>query len=136
MTTRACSQVADEPGGADVLVMPIVYVTNMAPSLEFYRALGFTERQRSRSDNWVELEGKGSLLALHLSGGGKPMAGGRVELCFVATGPLEHLRDDLAAAGITSLGPVLDEAFGRAMTVTDPDGLEIQINEHDPDLYT
>lgn len=119
-----------------MLVMPIVYVTNMAASLAFYGALGFSERQRSRSDGWVEMEGEGGLLALHLSQGKKPVAGGRVELCFVATSRLESLRDDLAAAGITSLGPVLDEAFGRAMIVTDPDGLELQINEHDPELYT
>jgi hypothetical protein len=30
----------------------------------------------------------------------------------------------------------MDEAFGRSLVVTDPDGLEIQINEHDHELYT
>jgi len=27
------------------------------------------------------------------------------------------------------------EAFGRSLLLHDPDGLPLQINEHDPDLY-
>lgn len=32
--------------------------------------------------------------------------------------------------------PIADEAFGRFMQVVDPDGLVLQVQEHDPSLYT
>lgn len=119
-----------------MLVMPIVYVTDVSASVRFYSALGFTERRRSRSDNWVELAGDGGRLALHRTTGGNRPSKGRVELSLSTTEPLDHLRDVLVHAGIASVGPVIDEAFGRSLVVTDPDGLEIQINEHDHELYT
>jgi hypothetical protein len=30
---------------------------------------------------------------------------------------------------------IVDENFGRLLRVTDPDGMVIQVNEHDPELY-
>ncbi|MDE0527231.1 MAG: hypothetical protein OXH85_00800 [Truepera sp.] len=41
----------------------------------------------------------------------------------------------LAGLGITPLGNIADEAFGRSLLLGDPAGLTIQINEHDPELY-
>ena len=119
-----------------MLVMPIVYVRDMAAAVGFYAALGFRERRRSRSDTWVELEGEGGRIALHAAAPDQPEKGGAVELCLLATAPLEGVRRDLLERGVTSVGPVVDEAFGRSMVVTDPDGLPIQINEHDHELYT
>jgi len=119
-----------------MVVMPIVYVTDIQASVSFYGALGFTERRRSRSDNWVELTGEAGMLALHRSTGEARPTNGRVELSLATTEPLEHVREALVNAGVTSAGPVMDEAFGRSLIVTDPDGLEIQINEHDHELYT
>ena len=117
-------------------MMPIVYVTDVSASVSFFSALGFAERRRSRSDNWVELVGDGGMLALHRSTGGNRPTNGRVELSLLTTDPLEQLREALLNAGVASVGPVIDEAFGRSLVVTDPDGLEIQINEHDHELYT
>ena len=119
-----------------MVVMPIVYVTDIEASVRFYSALGFTERRRSRSDNWVELAGAGGLLALHRSTGEARPTNGRVELSLATTEPLERFRDTLVDTGTASVGPIMDEAFGRSLVVTDPDGLEIQINEHDHELYT
>jgi len=119
-----------------MIVMPIIYVTDIEASVRFYSALGLTERRRSRSDNWVELAGEGGLLALHRSTGENRPTNGRVELSLATTEPLERVREALVNADITSAGSVMDEAFGRSLVVTDPDGLEIQINEHDHELYT
>jgi predicted lactoylglutathione lyase len=119
-----------------MLVMPIVYVTDIEASVNFYSALGFTERRRSRSDNWVEMAGEGGMLALHRSTRGSRPTNGRVELSLATTEPLERVRETMVKAGVASAGPVMDEAFGRSLVVTDPDGLEIQINEHDHELYT
>lgn len=119
-----------------MVVMSIVYVTDVQASVNFYSALGFTELRRSRSDNWVELAGEGGMLALHRSTGGSRPTNGRVELSLATTEPLERVRDTLVDTGVASVGPIMDEAFGRSLIVTDPDGLEIQINEHDHELYT
>jgi hypothetical protein len=60
---------------------------------------------------------------------------GRVELALVATEPLESLVGRLKASGIPFEREITDEAFGRSVQVRDPDGLVIQINEHDPELH-
>jgi hypothetical protein len=33
-------------------------------------------------------------------------------------------------------GPIIDEGFGRSMRVRDPDGVWVQINLFDRELYT
>ena len=30
----------------------------------------------------------------------------------------------------------MDESFGRSLRVVDPDGMLVQVNEHDRELYT
>ncbi len=119
-----------------MLVIPIVYVMDVPASVKFYSALGFIERRRSRSDNWVELAAEGGRLALHRSTDPNRPTDGRVELSLESIEPLEQLREALVNAGVATAGPVMDEAFGRSLVVTDPDGLKIQINEHDHELYT
>ncbi|HXV96951.1 MAG TPA: VOC family protein, partial [Anaerolineae bacterium] len=59
----------------------------------------------------------------------------RVELAFATHQPLEQLMAQLTAAGITMENEIVDEAFGRSLLLRDPDGLPLQINEHDPALY-
>lgn len=91
----------------------------------------------------MELCAGDALLALHETSpetfeGPRDESGpGRVELSLVATETLEAIRDKLrAAGGAWSVGSIIDEAFGRSLTILDPDGLPIQINEHDEELYT
>ena len=54
---------------------------------------------------------------------------------FEADEPLEAITDRLRAAGFDP-GPILDEGFGRSMRVRDPDGVWVQINMFDRELYT
>ena len=113
-----------------MILMPIVYVTDMARSIEFYASLGFA--LASRSDHWSELTaGDGAVLALHLATS-LPDPTPRVELALVALEPLEQVqeryRDALSRA-------ITDEAFGRSLALRDPDGLEIFVNEHDREAY-
>jgi hypothetical protein len=83
---------------------------------------------RSRSAHWTELRaGKGAVLALH-----SVDRGGRVEPALVAEEPLEAIQDRYRDA---LSRPVTDEAFGRSLVLRDPDGLELQVNEHDRELY-
>jgi catechol 2,3-dioxygenase-like lactoylglutathione lyase family enzyme len=108
--------------------MPIVYVRDMDESVAFYERLGFQVDIESRSKHWTELRaGEGAVLALHSAEAGNV---GRVELSMVAEQPLERLAEVSALArGIS------DEAFGRSIILRDPNGLQIQVNEHDRELY-
>jgi catechol 2,3-dioxygenase-like lactoylglutathione lyase family enzyme len=105
-----------------VILMPIVYVTDMDASLAFYESLGFGVQ--SRSQMWSQLRaGDGAVLALH--GAGADDAG-RVRLALVAEEPLEQV-----AERIPPYRGIADEAFGRSLVLQDPNGMRIQVNEHD-----
>ena len=112
-----------------MILMPIVYVRDMAESVAFYQRLGFEPDVRSRSNVWTELRaGRGPVLALHaVAEGAEP---GRVELSMVVEEPLER---------VSELAPVArgiaDEAFGRSVVLEDPNRLRIQVNEHDRELH-
>ena len=117
---------------APLSVMPIVYVTEMARSLQFYRTLGFTVR--NGGNMWSELQlGKSALALHHIEN--IPQGVQRMQLAMVAHRSLEAIVDQLEKAGIVLEHEIVDEAFGRSLLIHDPDGLAIQINEHDPELY-
>ncbi|HUA27547.1 MAG TPA: VOC family protein [Streptosporangiaceae bacterium] len=116
-------------------VMPIRYVANMAAATRFYAALGLVEGDSSRSGNWMELNGSGGTLALHTARTAEQDVPGRVELSFETQEPLEALAERLTAAGFEPEA-IVDESFGRSLHVMDPDGVLVQVNEHDRDLYT
>ena len=116
----------------DMTPMPIIYVTDMSRSLQFYQALGLTLHHQGSV--WSELRQGSSILALHLTTT-QPSGPQQVGLAFVAHQPLEAIVAQLAKAGITPPSEIADEAFGRSLLLYDPDGLAIQINEHDPELH-
>jgi catechol 2,3-dioxygenase-like lactoylglutathione lyase family enzyme len=116
-------------------VMPIRYVADMAASARFYTALGLVPGDSSRSGNWTELNAVGGALALHTARTSEQDIPGRVELSFETQEPLEVLADRLAAAGFEPEA-LVDENFGRSLRVIDPDGVLVQVNEHDRELYT
>ena len=117
-------------------LMPLVYVTDMDKSIAFYSVLGGEISARSRSGTWAELRFGDSILALHRADHPSGSDTSTIELCFVSSEALEGLQDRLSDAGIRVERPVTDEAFGFSMMVRDPDGLPIQINQHDTGLYT
>lgn len=117
-------------------LMPIVYVTEMARAIEFYTALGLSIGPKGRSGMWTELTCGDATLALHFADKLPEKPVGRVELALVSQQPLETIVDMLRQNDITLYRDITDEAFGRSIMVRDPDGLIIQINEHDETLYT
>lgn len=117
-------------------VMPIRFVADVEESERFYAALGLSLDRRGRTPGWSEMGARGGLVGLHSAeGGDPPRAAGTVELCLVTDEPLEEVARRLEAAGYDH-DPIADEAFGRFMQVVDPDGLVLQVQEHDPSLYT
>ena len=117
--------------------MPIRYVRDMAGARRFYEALGlrhdFTSRPTRRGTSaWTEMGGEPGGLALHHMPDDADCP--PVELSFEAGEPLEAVVARLRAAGYEPATEIVDEAFGRSFTVRDPEGLLIQVNEHDRDL--
>lgn len=122
-----------ETAVAPLIPLPIVYVSDMTRSLQFYQGLGFTVHNEGQV--WSELRLGEHRLALHTT---HPLPTGalRIELAFASHMRLEELITQLEEAGIAIENEIADEAFGRSLLLRDPDGLPLQINEHDPDLYT
>lgn len=113
-------------------VMPIRYSADVAASVRFYRALGLAAGSTSRPGRWVELPATAGMLAVHQGEGAEV---GTCELAFEADEPLEKVRSRLQAGGFDPQ-QVVDEAFGQSMRVRDPDGVWVQINNFDRELYT
>jgi lactoylglutathione lyase len=114
-------------------LVTIVYVTDMDLSLEWYRRVLPDAELISTSRYWSELSLGNASLALHSTNALE--AGTQLGLALTANRPLEDIRTALVSQGIAAVGSIDDQPFGRSMLICDPDGLAIQINEHDPQRY-
>lgn len=115
-------------------VTPIRFVRNVEAANRFYSTLGLSENADATSGTWAELHGEGGSLGLHIAE--KPTTradSGAVALQFTTEEKLEDTVERLVTAGY-SPSAIMDETFGRYLTVEDPDGYLVQINEADDDL--
>ena len=119
-------------------LMTIVYARNPDAVLPFYQALGMKPIAIDRRREWLELQLGDAVLGLHQSErpSSQFVRSRSVELSLISHEPLEVFLERLAAAGFKTDQPILDETFGRYVMIEAPDGFLIQVNEHDPDLYT
>ncbi len=108
-------------------LQPIVYVTDMARSVEWYSTV-LDVRPAYQSPAWTALPVGDATLGLHIIETRPTDSHAAVSL--VATEPLESVASRLEAAGITIAKPICEEDFGRSLVVVDPDGTAIQVNEH------
>lgn len=130
------SETSAERSIPPLALMPVVYVRQIAPVVPFYQALGFHIAAGDRAGEWVELRLGSAILMLHRSEHPSSEVPRSIDLSFVSAEPLEQVLARLAAAGFPTDQPIIDESFGRYVTVQTPDGLALQINEHDRTLYT
>lgn len=141
-------------------VMPIVYTHNLERMIRFYETLGFQLTARDRAFGWAELRLGANLLGLHAveaapppdpppMGSPEPPPMGLhaveatpspepppISLTLDSRELLEDVLIRIADQGIMPTQMITDVAFGRMMTVRDPDGREIEIVERDRNLYT
>lgn len=110
-------------------LMPLVYVSDMGKATEFYTKLLPASSIVTTSPYWTELNVGGASLALHLAEM-VDHSGDGVAISFDAATTLEQMLSILDEAGINPSGEICAQPFGRSVTVQDPDGLMIQINEH------
>lgn len=118
-------------------VLPIRYTENLEAQLRFLGVLGLHPNTTSRAGGWADLRASGGMVGVHVSSSTeRARSAGECELAFEAD-PDDRLEDVLArlhAAGYPD-AHIIDEAFGRSLRVTDPDGVAVQVNESDPQLY-
>ncbi|MGY4540992.1 putative glyoxalase superfamily protein PhnB [Arthrobacter sp. UYNi723] len=82
------------------------------------------------SGTWADLHGNGGQLWLHIAQAGTTRSdAGAVALQFSTDEKLELTAERLRAAGYAP-SDIMDETFGRFITVNDPDGYRIQVNEN------
>ena len=107
----------------------LLYTPDVERAADFYGKLGFTMRRRNRNGGWTELEFGTLLLFLHRVDV-LPTISKRLEFGFEAQEPLERV-----AARLLEGGVIVDEGFGRILSLQDPDGNALSIVEHEPELY-
>jgi hypothetical protein len=117
-----------------VLIRSLRFTTNVERMREFLELLGLRARVESERGGWVDLVAGHGLVALHdaasSSTGGQP---GQTSLSFEAE-KIDELKDRLEQLGFVD-ATVFDEAYGRVLSVTAPDGVVIWVDEHNDDPY-
>ena len=114
-----------------MIVMPIVYVSDLARSRAFYEQLGFFGAPSQRGADWAELTSAGGILALHQVDPLPRDYRARVELVLVATTPLSELVDGFSERGVDV--EIFSDEAGPFITLIDPDGLPLRVNAGDED---
>lgn len=107
---------------------PIRYTANVDELRRFFEVLGFKPHLAAESREWTELRGGIGMIAIHRADAPSD------ELSFESDEPLEAVRARLHDAGFAD-AHLIDEAYGRSLRVTDPDGKLVQINERITDTY-
>ncbi|MDW8234807.1 MAG: hypothetical protein RMJ54_18705, partial [Roseiflexaceae bacterium] len=127
----------------------------------FYQRLGFQLTARDRKYGWAELRMGDMLLGIHEvsapdatgayddasnpspsahlpeTARSKAVQPPPITLSFDCQDALENVLLYLADRGLDLSGSsIVDEAFGRASSIRDPDGREIELVERDRNLYT
>lgn len=117
-------------------VCPVRFTDDVAAMRRFLEALGMRARISATGGGWVDLTvGTEGLAALHAAATSEfGHRAGETTLSFESEEPLEGVRDRLHAAGFAD-AHIIDEAYGRMLVVTDPDGIEVIVNEEQHDLY-
>ena len=107
-------------------LQPIVYVTDMQRSVEWYTQVLDTPPAYS-SEVWTAIVVGDATLGIHHTD--NRSAESNSQLSIIAEQPLEDIATRLTAAGIPIDRAICDEPFGRSLVVRDPDGSPVQINE-------
>jgi PAS domain-containing protein len=118
----------------NAVIRPLRFTADVEAMRAFLETLGLRSRIESERGGWVDmLTGRG-MVALHdaasSSTGGQP---GQTDLSFEAD-KIDELRDRLEQMGFVD-ATVFDEAYGRVLSVTGPDGVVIWVDERAEDMY-
>lgn len=118
----------------DCIVRPLRFTDDIPAMRDFLALLGMAPRVESRQGGWVAMVSGAGMVALHDAAsstmGARP---GQTELGFEGA-DLEALSARLSDAGWSDAA-IWDEAYGRVLSVTDPDGVQIWTDGYSDDDY-
>ncbi|KQX63692.1 VOC family protein [Angustibacter sp. Root456] len=119
----------------DVTLRPVRFTADVRGGQQFAQLLGLASRVESGRGGWVDLvAGGGGMLALHdATTSASRQPSGRTTLsaeCDDADALAERLR----FAGFDD-ATVYDEAYGRVLVVTDPNGAQVAVDQRASDLH-
>jgi PAS domain-containing protein len=116
------------------VIRPLRFTADVEAMRAFLETLGLRSRIESERGGWVDMLAGRGMVALHdaasSSTGGRP---GQTNLSFEAD-RIDELRDRLEQVGFVD-ATVFDEAYGRVLSVTGPDGVVIWVDERSEDMY-
>lgn len=121
-------------GMSGIVVRPVRFTDRVEEMASFLELIGLVRRVESTRGGWVELVGRAGMVALHDADSAlfeHPV--GQTYLAFEAD-DVEPLATSLRSAGFTDAA-VHDEDYGRVLTVTDPLGQLLNVDEHSDDRY-
>jgi hypothetical protein len=118
----------------DCIVRPLRFTDDIPAMRAFLELLGLAPRVESQRGGWLAMVSGAGMLALHDAAssttGSRP---GETGLSFEGA-DLEALATRLSDAGWTD-ATIWDEAYGRVLSVTDPDGEQIWVDGYSDDDY-
>ena len=118
----------------DCIVRPLRFTDDIPAMRDFLALLGMAPRVESQQGGWVAMVSGAGMVALHDAAsstmGAQP---GQTELAFEGAA-LEALADRLSDGGWVD-ATIWDEAYGRVLSVTDPDGDQIWTDGYSDDDY-
>lgn len=118
----------------DCIVRPLRFTDDIPAMRAFLELLGVAPRVESQHGGWLAMVSGAGMLALHDAAssatGGRP---GETGLSFEGA-DLEALAARLSDADWTD-ATIWDEAYGRVLSVTDPDGEKIWVDGYSDDDY-
>ena len=118
----------------DCIVRPLRFTDNIPAMGAFLGLLGMAPRVESQRGGWLALVSGAGMVALHDAAsstrGARP---GQTDLAFEGS-DLEALAGRLSDAGWDD-ATIWDEAYGRVLSVTDPDGEQIWTDGYSDDDY-
>ena len=105
----------------------VIKVADLNRSVEFYtQTLGLGLAYRDVAANWAEIELNGVHLGLMQA---EPAGGARNPFLSLLVDNLETTVSVLKERGVNFEGEIRTEAYGRLITVTDPDGNQFDLFE-------
>jgi hypothetical protein len=122
---------APDTGRAKVVVMPLRFSDHVPQMQDFLSLLGFSRRV-SRADKWITMAGHSGMVALHNTAT-KTSPSGDTGLSFEVA-DIDALYAQFGEAGFTDR-EIYDEAYGRVLTVRDPEGTQLGFDEPEDDMY-
>ena len=118
----------------DVVIRPLRFTADVDAMRAFLETLGLRSRIESERGGWtVLLAGRGAVSLHDAATSDTRSPSGLTKLTFEAA-DLDELKAKLESAGYDD-ATVWDEAFGRVLSATGPDGTKLWIDDRNEDLY-